>query len=222
MIKKFYYWFHNKFSRPEERGEYSSGYWLNIVRMNALDLCRFRRGRLLEVGCGEGLFLNKLAQQNKNLEIFGLDIWRVSILKAKDRFQENKIKKINLIQADSYNITFRDNSFDTVVCINVLYNLPSEEIFYMSLKEMTRVCKIGGRVIFEIRNRQNPFLCLKYKFAGFYDETVKKHPLRTYRLDKVILFLESMNMEIVKRINIGFPYNKFPPIFIIEAEKKIN
>lgn len=220
MLKKIYYWFHDRFSKAEERGEYSSGYWLNIVRENALNLCEFSKGILLELGCGEGLFLNKLAQKNKNIEIFGVDIWRKIILKAKHRLQENKIKNINLVQADSCCISFKDNSFDTVVCINVLYNLPSEEIFYTSLREIIRVCKVGGKIIFDVRNRLNPFLYFKYRFAELYDGTVKRHPLRTYRLNKIILFLKKHNIEIIGKINLGFPQNNFSPIFIIEARKE--
>jgi len=219
MLEKFYYWLHRITSKTEERGEISSGYWMNISRTKVLNLCEFLDGKLLEVGCGEGLFLNKLAQKNKKLAIFGIDICREIILKARDRFQVNKTKNINLTQADSCNIPFRDNFFETVVCVNTLYNLPTDKIFYISLKEIIRVCKRGGRIIFDIRNKQNPFLYFKYRFAGVYDKTVK-HPLRTHSLNKVILFLKKHNAEIIKIINIGFPRNIFSPIFIIEAERR--
>ena len=220
MLKKFYHWFHKKISKSEERGEYSAGYWQNMVRATALDLCKRNTGSIFEVGCGEGLFLAKLAQESQNLKIFGIDIWKDILLRAKRRFENNRINSVGLVQADAVDIPFKDNCFDTVVCINVFFNLPLEEIFHKSFQEIARVCKKGGRVIFDIRNSMNPFLYAKYKLAKYYDETTRDLPLRTYRLSKVTSDLEKQNFKIINRINIGFPKNNLAPIFIVVARKK--
>ena len=86
MIKRLYKWFHSVTSRPEEAGEYSAGYWPDKVRRSALDLCAHKRGRILDVGCGEGLFLSKLALSNSGAEIWGIDKWD-GILKRAIRYQ---------------------------------------------------------------------------------------------------------------------------------------
>ncbi|MBW1823389.1 MAG: class I SAM-dependent methyltransferase [Deltaproteobacteria bacterium] len=219
MVKNIYYWFHKKMSRPEERGEYSSGRWQQMVRAEALELCTCDEGNVLEVGCGEGLFLAKLAKEKRDLDIYGADIWKDILDKAKNRFEEDNITNVKLHHCDASSLIFENNFFDVVVCINVFFNLPSE-IFYKSLQEISRVCKSGGKIIFDIRNSMNPFLWVKYKLAKYYDETVKDLPLRTYRLKKVTSLLEQHNLEIINKIYIGFPRSAFAAVIIIEARKR--
>ena len=220
MIKKIYYWFHKKMSRPEERGEYSSGHWQDIVREKALGLSGHDEGNILEIGCGEGLLLTKLAQNKPDLNIYGVDIWEEILQKAKKRLQENNITNVKLSHMDASSLDFEGGFFDIVVCINVFYNLPSEELLSASLGEIARVCKKGGKAIFDIRNSMNPFLWVKYKLAKYYDETVKDFPLKTHRLNKVTSLLKQHNFEIINKVYIGFPRSVFAPIVIIEARKK--
>jgi len=39
-----YYWLHRRMSRPEERWEYSSGHLKDMVRAEALEVCRCDEG----------------------------------------------------------------------------------------------------------------------------------------------------------------------------------
>ena len=220
MIKELYYWFHEKMSRPEERGEYSSGHWQQMVRAEALELCTCDEGNVLEVGCGEGLYLAKLAKEKRDLDIYGVDIWKDILDKAKNRFEEDNITNVRLYHCDASSLIFEKDFFDVVVCINVFFNLPSERIFCKSLQEISRVCKSGGKIIFDIRNSMNPFLWVKYKLAEYYDETVKDLPLRTYRLKTVTSLLKQHNFEIINKIGIGFPHSAFAPVIIIEARRR--
>lgn len=206
-------------SRPEERGEYSAGCWQDMVRTKVVELAGNRGGNILEVGCGEGLFLSKVFQKNQDLKVFGLDNWGEILLKAKKRIEDSNIKNVNLIQGDASMLPFKNDSLDTIVCINVFFNLPSDEVFYASFKEISRVCKNKGRMIFDIRNAANSLLYFKYKFAKYYDETVKNLPLRTYKLGKIKACLKENNFKLVNKINVGFPNNDFAPIMILEAEK---
>jgi len=206
-------------SHPEERDEYSRGYFHYKIRSAALGLLSDKNGRVIEVGCGEGIFINKLAKSNENFSIVGLDGWHEIIKRAQKRMQVNNILNVSLINADALRLPFKNGSFDNVVCINVIINLPSEEIFLSSLGEISRVCKKGGAFIFEIRNSLNPFLYFKYKFAKYYDPTVINLPLKTYKLKKVIAFLEKNNFKLEKRINIGFPDNNLSPVILLEARK---
>ena len=220
MIKKIYYWLHKRISRPEERGEYSSGHWQQVVRAEAFELCTRDEGNVLEVGCGEGLFLAKLAKEKRDLDIHGVDIWKDILDKAKNRFEENNITNVKLHHCDASSLVFENNFFDVVVCINVFFNLPSKEMFHRSLQETSRVCKSGGKIILDIRNSMNPFLWVKYRLAKYYDETVKDLPLKMYRLKNVTSLLEQHNCEIVNKVYVGFPRGAFAPVIIIEARKR--
>lgn len=220
MLKKIYYRIRENLSSPEERGERSSGYWQGEIRKEVLSLCRQSKGKIMEVGCGEGLFLSKLAELNRDSEFFAIDICKEMLLKAKRRLQEEKTKSVNLIQADALHLPYKNSAFDTVICINVFYNLACEDNLLETLKEIARVCKEGGRIIFDIRNRNSPLLYLKFKLAKYYDKTINNLPLRTDRLDRINSHLEKGNLHIFRRINVGFPKNNFSPIVVIEAQKR--
>lgn len=220
MLKTLYYRLHKRISRRGERGEYSSGYWQNIIRDRALEMCRGREGNFLEVGCGEGLFLVRLANGNQFLSISGVDIWRDILLKAEMRMEKDNIKNVKLVNARGSKLPFKSNYFDAVICINVFFNLPSERMVFATLEEIIRVCKKGGEIIFDIRNSLNPLLFFKYKLARYYDETVRALPLKTYRITRLIPFLKGHGLEIVNKIYTGFPYNRFAPIIILKARKR--
>lgn len=220
MLKNFYYWLHKKLSKPVERGEYSAGFWQEAIREKVFSLCSDTQGRILEVGCGEGLFLSKIAQPRNNMVVFGVDLWWDILIKAKNRCLEQSLDNVKIIQADAQTLPFKSDFFDRVVCINVFFNLPDENVLQSSLQEIARVTKSGGRVVFDMRNSMNPFLFLKYKLAKYYDETVKDLPLRTYRFKKVTSYIARYNFKVVNKISIGFPWNRFAPIFIVEAQKK--
>ncbi|MBN3040695.1 MAG: class I SAM-dependent methyltransferase [Candidatus Omnitrophica bacterium] len=218
MIKKIYRFFHRQFSKPDERGEYSAGRWQDMVRVKVLELCKEARGSLIDIGCGEGLFLAKLARANKDLKIFGIDIWDKILDKARARLLKEGFSNIELKIMDIAKMDFQDDFFDTLVCINVFFNL-DEKTFLKSLNELTRICRKGGRIIFDIRNKSNILLWFKYKLARYYDQTVKNLPLKTYSLKKASLLFKNKGFKINKVIPIGFPKGRFSPIFVIEAVK---
>ena len=220
MIKKFYKWLHNITSKPEEANEYSAGYWQSKVRAVAIELCRKKKGKLLEVGCGEGLFLAELALANKELQIYGIDRWKVILQKADKRLNGKGIKNVSLSLMDAASLSFEDSYFDTVVCINVLFNLESLGVVKKVLIEIARVCKKNGRVIFDFRNSKNPLLYFKYKLAPYYDKTVKNLPLKTYSLEGMRSLSEELGFKIISDIPIGFFIKRIAPIIILKLEKQ--
>lgn len=219
MIEKIYYWFHNLISKPEERGEYSSGYWQSMVRKEALILCRGTKGRVLEIGCGEGLFLNQLARQHPELEIWGIDNSATRLNQAEKRLKENNLQNVHLSIQKAPDLSFKDEYFDVVVCVNVFFNMTSIDLVKQTLSQTKRICRKSGRIIFDFRNSLNPLLKIKYQLARHYDATVKNLPLNTYRLEEIEAILQNLNLKIINNRFIGFPLKRFAPIVVIEAEK---
>ncbi|MBU1044143.1 MAG: class I SAM-dependent methyltransferase [Candidatus Omnitrophica bacterium] len=219
MLNKFYCWIHRKLSRPDEQGEYSAGVWQNAVRDEVIALSADASGKVLEVGCGEGLLLLKLARLEAKLDIYGIDIWNDILVRAQSKLDKNNIHNVKLSQADATKLPFSDNFFDRVICINVFFNLPQEEMVLQTIKEISRVVRKNGKIIVDIRNSLNPLLYLKYKFAKYYDSTVKDLPLRTYSYKKIVNYLEENNFKVIKKIEIGFPKNSLAPIFVIKAQR---
>lgn len=216
MIEKIYYWLHRKFSKQNEANAYSAGYWQDKVRSVGVELCLDKKGRLLEVGCGEGIFLARLLLCNPNVAIWGIDNTLLRLNMARKRLDK---KVTGLVCCSAADLSFVSDSFDVVVCINVLFNMPSVDAIKKSLKEICRVCKIGGHVIFDIRNALNPLINLKYKLAPFYDATARDLPLTAYRLHEIEPVLKEMNFQIIKKLSLSFPKGKFTPIILLEARK---
>lgn len=211
MLKKIYSWLH--------RGSYSAGYWQEKVRQQALILCDKAKGKLLEVGCGEGLFLTRLATEYPQLEIWGIDSSNIRLKDAQAQLKQLQLKNVNLSLQEAGQLDFGAESFDRVVCINVIFNLQSRDTVSQVIQEFSRVCKKGGRLILDFRNAKNPLLYLKYKFAYVYDESVKTLPLKTYTLQDLQLLLNAAGFEIMHKVYIGFPVKKIAPAVILEAQK---
>ena len=216
MLKKLYYWFHKKTSRPDEQYERSAGAWPAKIRDKVFLLCKDRAGNLLDLGCGEGIFISKLLSEKVNVTIYGVDNNESKLIRAQERL--NTHHHINIILGDAVRTPFDYGFFNTVVCINFFVNLESDNQAQKIIKEISRVLSPQAKVIFEIRNSLNLLVRLKYKLAPLYDGTAN-HPLRTYNLKQVNQWLKEAGLKITHTVGIGFPIKLLAPIIIIEAEK---
>ncbi|KPK97026.1 MAG: hypothetical protein AMJ95_11255 [Omnitrophica WOR_2 bacterium SM23_72] len=212
-----YHWFLHKTSKPDEKGEVSAGYWQDKIRETVFGLCQACKGNLLEVGCGEGLFLQKFtAQGGATTGFVGLDLSSKQLQRAKIRTAGS----VCLLQADAIALPFKENSFETIVCINVFINMPREDLVDVAWKELQRVCKEEGRVLFEIRNKLNPLIRAKYKLAKYYDATIDSSRLRLFSPSAFEAKIKKMGFEVTRRLRIGFPRGRFAPVIIMEAVRR--
>ena len=125
------------------------------VRHQTVVCCRSLSGRLLDVGCGNGLLFEELASSTA-LRCFGADRSVELLTDVLHRF-DNRVGCANGLLD---HLPFRDRAFDVVTCLNTLLNLPSFDSVTVALHEMMRVS--AGRVIVDIRNAGNPYLRARY------------------------------------------------------------
>jgi len=92
---------------------------------------------ILDVGCGSGLLLQELLGRSKLL--VGID-FSLRMLDTARR----KVREAQLILADAEALPFRENSFDCVVSITLLQNVPSPQ---KAVGECARVLKEKGVLI---------------------------------------------------------------------------
>ena len=95
--------------------------------------------KILEVGVGTG---NNLRFYPKDLQVTGIDFSENMLEKAKKKTK--KEDNISLIEMDVQDMSFADNTFDTIVTSCVFCSVPDP---IEGLKEMRRVCKPGGKII---------------------------------------------------------------------------
>lgn len=132
-----------KFDREYFDGERLYGYggysyhprfWQATVR-RLRDYYRLSEGAsLLDVGCAKGFMLHDFKELMPNLKITGIDISPYAIKHAIESV------KPSLQVGNAKELPFEDNSFDLVISINTIHNLPLEEC-KQSLKEIQRVSR---------------------------------------------------------------------------------
>lgn len=102
--------------------------------LNSLVDCK----KVLDIGCGTGNLIIMLAKQGK--AVYGIDNSQNMLLLAKRKIKSLNIKA-NLGCQDATNLNFKNNSFDAVSCINVLFNLENPEL---AIQEVYRVLSKKG------------------------------------------------------------------------------
>ena len=94
-----------------------------------------KKSKILDAGCGTGgtiVYLRKNGYKN----VFGIDSSKFAINYNKKR----KIKNVSLASIDK--IPFKNNSFDAVICMDVLYHKDVDP--KSAVEEIFRVLKNGG------------------------------------------------------------------------------
>lgn len=104
-----------------------------------LEFLNFKKGKkLLEVGCGRGIFTERIVKHFK-VKAIGVDISKNSIDYANKFKTGNDLK---FIRASACTLPFKDNTFDYVVSFDVLEHIKDQN---KAVSEIIRVLKPGGK-----------------------------------------------------------------------------
>lgn len=135
-------------TRAEELGSYlqqiSAMPLLRAVANRSMDLLALQPGeRVLEVGCGSGVFLPVLAEGvRESGKVIGLDQAPTFVEQARQRTYETQWIQVD--QGDACALPYPDQAFDAAHCERVLMHLEDPSA---ALCEMRRVVRPGGRVV---------------------------------------------------------------------------
>ena len=180
------------------------------VRNKAWELCHDSE-TILDVCCGNGLFfLNEGI--NKKL-LVGIDKSEELLQEAKRIFTDNCIEDVSLIRGDAFQLPFKPETFDRVVCVNTLLNIASLDAIEALLAELMRICKPNGRLLVEIRNQSNPYIRLKY----WMHARRQKFPVRTYKVEDISDIFKRHAFHCTRIFPVGCPIEFIAKAFLIEA-----
>ncbi|MBI3282733.1 class I SAM-dependent methyltransferase [Candidatus Curtissbacteria bacterium] len=153
-----------------------------------------RRGlKILDTGCGTGGLMKKLSKIGN---VVGIDFNHEAIKFAKRRGISVKLSTIE-------RIPFRDNRFDLVTCIDVIYHKQVKDDV-KALEEIRRVLKPGGLLI--LRVPANKFL------MSAHDKHV--HTARRYNKKELASKLYRAGLKIV---NISFVHLPIFPLSLVRV-----
>ncbi|MFL0811425.1 MAG: methyltransferase domain-containing protein [Agarilytica sp.] len=100
--------------------------------------------RVLDLGCGEGRHSIGTLYSHPEVKIIAIDLSFKDLTVAKNRhsdFDNTSSKNCLYTQADGCQLPFLDNSFDHIICSEVLEHIPH---YRHMLKEIERLLKPGG------------------------------------------------------------------------------
>ncbi|RJR16740.1 MAG: class I SAM-dependent methyltransferase [Nitrospiraceae bacterium] len=88
---------------------------------------------VLDAGCGEGFVLSEFRNRNVGVQLEGVDFSEAALNMGRKMFPYLNLKKENI-----YNLPYKDNSFDLVICTEVMEHLETPR---KVLDEIMRVSK---------------------------------------------------------------------------------
>jgi ubiquinone/menaquinone biosynthesis C-methylase UbiE len=201
---------------------------LNTLLKNTGDMCLKRRAKLLvtelnpqkedtilDVGCGDG-FYSYLLSQLGNFNLTGIDSDPGALKNAKDQVGNKRLK---LVVGDVLKMPFKANTFNKIVCSEVLEHLPDDK---KGLQEIYRVMKKNGTLCITVPHWNYPFFwdpvnyILQRVFkthvkAGFWSGVWNFH-VRLYQVDELINVVKSAGFKIEKvscLTHYGLPFNHY-------------
>ncbi|NMM62406.1 class I SAM-dependent methyltransferase [Clostridium sp. P21] len=160
-----------------------TGWGLEKININTQDT-------ILDIGCGGGRTVNRLAGIAKEGKIFGIDYSMDCVKWSKD-YNEELIKdaRVEIIHASVEKIPFKDNKFDVISAVETIYFWPD---LVQNLKEVKRVLKPSGKLI---------IICEMYsseKFKERNDECVSASNMKIYTPEELKDIVERAGYNNIK------------------------
>jgi len=172
-------------------------FWIRYLKRHK------KGGRLLDVGCGKGFFLE---YAEKAYETYGIDVSKYGIEQA-----QSKLHRAKLYVGNAEHLDFDADYFDIVTCFDVLEHLDKPEL---AIKECYRVLAQNGLFIVCVPNLQSiGHQWKKQQWFGYRDPT----HLSLLPEEEWEQLLQRNNFRIVDRFYDGLwdsPYFGKVPAFI--------
>lgn len=122
-----------------------------------------RRLKILDAGCGAGIYLKELAGLGH--DVTGIDHSLEMVREASSSLGDPVAISCRCLVSEVESIASKDSTFDVALCVGVLQYLKRDNV---AIAELSRVVKAGGIVILTIPNlfRMHMFLDPYYLYEG--------------------------------------------------------
>ncbi len=153
--------------------------------------------KVLDVGCGTGVFAESMRTALPNAEVWGVDLVSAMLDKGRDRWQAHA-GRIVPIQGDSERLPFASGTFDALTCANSFHHYPRQD---RAVAEMRRVLAPGGTLLLIDGYRDGPWGWLIYDVCVAGVEGDVLHCSRRRFRD---LFSGAGMFELTQKVHMGF------------------
>lgn len=139
---------------------YHPRFWVETVKRFRDHYDLMENSSVLDVGCGKGFMLHDFKQLMPKMTVAGIDISGYAIANAMPDMKDY------LKVGDAKALPYPDKSFDLVVAINTIHNLPLAEC-KTSLRELTRVSRRHAFIIVDAwRNEEEKLRMLAWNLTA--------------------------------------------------------
>lgn len=148
-----------------------------------------RSKKILDLGCSIGAwgaFFKKIGFE----EIYGVDI-------SEERLKVAKSRGYKTFKSHGSNLPFDKNSFDAVVCLDVLVHTIKKEDRFKTISEAARVLKPGGAFVFSIANKKFEDTSKKVNFYLPAEKRETCYYCAPIYLDEAIEAVEKQGLKVV-------------------------
>jgi len=175
-----------------------------------LERLRLRPGeKLLDAGCGEGRHC--FGALERGARVVGLDLDLLSLQAAAEPLRQRAAERGSfgaMLQGDTFHLPFRDESFDKVICAEVMEHVHD---YPAAARELARVTKPDGIVAVTIPTATSEHLYLR--LGDEYFESPGGH-IRIFRPRDLALALADAGLATV---GCGFAHGLHTPYWVLRS-----
>lgn len=146
---------------------------------------------ILDVGCASGWFLKQISIRYPSADCTGVDVYKKAI-----DWGKNNYKSLKLICADAHNLPLPNESFDLVICTEVLEHVVEPE---KVLKEINRVLTSKGIAIIEMDTGNLLFRIIWYWWNHLRHGVWKDAHIHTFNTEKLERLIIKSGFSIVEK-----------------------
>lgn len=166
---------------------------LKVVFLDLLKGVSLKNKKFLEIGCGLGYF--SLEALNRAAKVTAVDVGKNLVAITK-----NRVRKGKFIVASASELPFRNNSFDIVLCTEVIEHVDNQKAAF---KEMFRVLKKGGYLVLTTPNKLFKPL---FDFLSLTKTRVYKGNEKWFFYKEIKGIFKKRKADIVKEVYFNFIY----------------
>lgn len=209
------------------KGRYRSNLYRLLIVLKLLNEINPHPDLILEAGCGDARVVAEVIKEG--FHCLGFDINKDMLEEGKKILAKNGIDTELIKEGGIYNIPYEDNTFDAILCLGVLGNIPEHKKVFQEFK---RVLKSKGRVIISLNNELFSLFSMNEYTLKFYkeifkdiniDRSIQKHFMRSLEkwlnLESIISLDKVMQDSEINKASVTI--EKYNPLNIHEIFKKI-
>jgi SAM-dependent methyltransferase len=162
--------------------------------------------RALELGCGTGVFLERVAASGARITAIDLS----SDLLARARARLAETANVALVRGNAEKMPFPDRSFDAVYGSSILHHLSLDR----SLAEVLRLLRPGGLLVFAEPNILNPQVALMFRIGAVKDRFGVSPDEMAFSRFRARAVLERLGFQEVSVVPFDFVHPSLPTSWI--------